>query len=159
VSFAPGSRKKAIWDPGLFNKVLAPASLKTQKSLRNASNLEGFGGVLVGVQKPDEPRKWLLPKMGVSAPVMAMADFDRTASRATVNVTLTLYDPTRRDRVTLAHKTRPLAADFGAPLAYYPDPWLLEYAALLNPMHYREREGLYLVQPNDPEKIPVVCTD
>ena len=156
VSFAPGSREKAIWDPGLFNKVLSSASLKKPKSLRDASNLEGFGGVLVGVHEPDEPRKWLLPKRGVSAPVTAIANFDRTVSRGTVNVTLTLYDPTRRDRATLAHKTRPLAAGFGAPLAYYPDPWLLEYAALINPMHYGEREGLYVVQPYDPEKIPVV---
>ena len=156
VSFAPGSRKKAIWDPAFFNKVFASASLKRQKSLHNVSNLDGFGGVLVGVHKPAEPRKWLLPKMGVSAPVTAIVDFDRTAMPGTVNVTLTLYNPTRRDRTFLAHKERPLIADFGAPLAYYPDPWLLEYAALLNPMHYGEREGLYLVQPYDPEKIPVV---
>ena len=156
VSFAPGSQKKAIWDPGFFNKILARASLKKQKSLRDAASLEGFGGVVVGVHKPDEPQKWLLPKVGVSAAVTVITDFDRTASRGAVGVTLTLYDPTRRDRVTLAHKTRPLAADFGAPLAYYPDPWLLEYAALINPVKYAEREGLYLIQPYDSKKIPVV---
>jgi hypothetical protein len=156
VSFAPKNRKQAIWDPGFFSKILAPAAVKEQKSLRSVVNPEGFGGILVGIHKPQEPRKWFLPKVGVSAPVTAIADFEEAASRATVNVTLTLYDPTRRDRLPLAQRTRPLAADFGAPLAYYPNPWLLEYAALINPMHYGEREGLYLVQPYDPEKIPVV---
>ena len=156
VSFAPKNHKQAIWNPGFFNKILAPAALKEQKSLRSVVNPEGFGGVLVGIHKPQEPRKWFLPKVGVSAPVTAIADFEGTAAGATVNVTLTLYDPTRRDRVPLAQRTRPLAADFGAPLAYYPNPWLLEYAALINPMHYGEREGLYLLQPYDPKKIPVV---
>ncbi|MGA7216197.1 MAG: hypothetical protein WBX20_18495, partial [Terrimicrobiaceae bacterium] len=155
VSFAPGNLKQAIWDPGLFNKMLAPSALK-EKFLLNVSNPEGFGGILVGVHKPENPRKWFLPKMGVSAPVTAIADFEGRPSRGIVNVTLTLYDPTKRDRAFLAHKERTLTADFGAPLAYYPDPWLLEYAALLDPMHYGEREGLYLVQPYDPEKIPVV---
>jgi pimeloyl-ACP methyl ester carboxylesterase len=94
--------------------------------------------------------------VGVSAPVTAITNFERSASGRIVDVTLALYDPTKRDRVFLAHKERPLAANFGAPLAYYPDPWLLEYAALLNPMHYGEREGIYFISPYDPEKIPVV---
>jgi pimeloyl-ACP methyl ester carboxylesterase len=120
------------------------------------TNPEGFGGVLVGVHKPEDPRKWLLPSMGVSAPVTAVADFKRATSSGTFDVSLTLYDPTKRDRALVVNKERVLTADFGAPLAYYPDPQLLEYAALINPMHYAEREGLYLVQPYDAEKIPVV---
>jgi hypothetical protein len=73
-----------------------------------------------------------------------------------VNVTLTLYDPTRRYRATVARKERVLTADFGAPLAHYANPRLLEYAALIDPARYEQREGLYLVQPYDPDKIPVV---
>ena len=64
VSFAPGSQKKAIWDPGFFNKILAPESLKKQKSLRDAANLEGFGGVVVGIHKPDEPPETAPAKSG-----------------------------------------------------------------------------------------------
>jgi hypothetical protein len=94
--------------------------------------------------------------MGVSAPLTAIADFEGAAPRGTVSVTLTLYDPTKRDRAPLARNDRQLTADFGAPLAYYPNPWLLEYAALINPLRYEDREGLYLVQPYDPDKIPVI---
>ena len=155
VRFASGNKKEAIWDPGLFNKIL-PASALRQKSLLGVTNPEGFGGVLVGVHKPEDPRKWLLPPMGVSAAVTAVADFKTTASPGVFDVRLALYDPTKRDRAFVVNKERALTADFGAPLAYYPNPQLLEYAALINPMQYAEREGLYLVQPYDSEKIPVV---
>jgi hypothetical protein len=66
VSFAPGSREKAIWDPGLFNKVLSPASLKKPKSLRDASNLEGFGGVLIGVHERISASSWARSSGGKS---------------------------------------------------------------------------------------------
>ena len=155
VRFAPGNRNQAIWDPGLFNKILLPSALK-QKSLLGVTNPEGFGGILVGVHKPENPRKWLLPPKGVSAPVTAITEFRESSSPETIDTTLTLYDPTKRGRGPLANKERPLTADFGAPLAYYPNPQLLEYAALINPMNYEEREGLYLLQPYDSEKIPIV---
>ena len=155
VRFASGNNRRAIWDPAFFNKILLPSALR-QKSLLGVTNPEGFGGILVGVHKPKDPRRWLLPAMGVSAPVTAIADFKRASPSGTVDVTLALYDSTNRDRASLANRERVLTADFGAPLAYYPNPQLLEYAALINPMHYAEREGLYLVQPYDPEKIPVV---
>ena len=58
-----GNQKHAIWDPGFFSKILAPSALK-DKSLRSIANPDGFGGTLVGVHKPDEPRKWLLPLTG-----------------------------------------------------------------------------------------------
>ncbi len=155
VRFAPGNKKQAIWAPGFFDKILMPSASRP-KSLLGVTNPEGFGGILVGVHKPEDPRKWLLPSMGVSAPVTAVADFKRATSSGTFDVSLTLYDPTKRDRALVVNKERALTADFGAPFAYYPDPQLLEYAALINPMHYAEREGLYLVQPYDADKIPVV---
>jgi hypothetical protein len=155
VRFANGNRKLGIWDPSFFKEIVVFRAVK-EKSLIAVVSPEGFGGVLVGAHKPEDPRKWLLPRIGVSAPVTAIADFKGTPSHPTVDVTLTLYDPTKRERVPLAQKTRPLTADFGAPLAHYPNPRLLEYAALIDPVRYEKREGLYLIQPYDPDKIPVV---
>jgi pimeloyl-ACP methyl ester carboxylesterase len=155
VSFATGNRKRGVWDPRFFSEIFVPRVSK-EKSLRKVVNAEGFGGILVAVHRPEDPRKRLLPRAGVSAPVTAIADFEETGSPGTINVTVTLYDPTRRSRAIVAHKERSLRAAFGAPLSYYPNPRLLEYAALINPMRYEEREGIYLVQPYDPDKIPVV---
>jgi len=49
-----------------------------------------------------------------------------------------------------------LAADFGAPLAYYPDPKLLGFMAMIRPAKYEKRAGLYMLEPYDPNRIPVV---
>jgi hypothetical protein len=62
VSFAPESRKQAIWNPGFFNEILAPAASK-DKSSREVVRPEGFGGILVGVHRSEDPRKWLLPRV------------------------------------------------------------------------------------------------
>jgi hypothetical protein len=151
ISFT--SRNRGIWDPAAFDAILAPSK---EKGLSNVVNPEGFGATVVGIHKPPDPRKWLLPRIGVSAAVTAIADFDDSRPPETVNVRITLYDPTKRDHAWIAKKERLLRADFGAPLAYYPNPWWIDYAALLDAARYEDREGLYLVQPYDPGKIPVV---
>ena len=58
--------------PDLFKELLLPAALR-DKSLHNVVNPEGIGD---GVHKPEDPRKWLLPNMGVWAPVTAIVDFE-----------------------------------------------------------------------------------
>ena len=50
-----------------------------------------------------------------------------------------------------------LAADFGAPLAYYPEPELLVgLMAMFRAEKYENRAGLYLLEPYDPDRIPVI---
>ena len=73
------------------------------------------------------------------------------------DATLALYDPTRRETIRLAGAQRPLAADFGAPLAYYPKlKLLLGFMAMLRPANYEKRAGLYMLEPYDPDRIPVI---
>ena len=81
--------------------------------------------------------------------------FASTAGRVR-DATLALYDPTRRTTIRLAGARRPLAADFGAPLAYYPKFKLLGFMAMLRPANYENRAGLYMLEPYDPDRIPVV---
>lgn len=58
------------------------------------------------------------------------------------DVTLALYDPTRRETVRVAGAQRPLSADFGAPLAYYPEPGLLlGFMTMLRPGQLRGKGG------------------
>ena len=87
----------------------------------------------------------LLPLVGVAAPSTATLDFTPPASPAgrIGNATLTLYDPTRRETVRIDGSQRPLAADFGAPLAYYPEPGLwLGLMAMFRPANYENRAGI-----------------
>ena len=121
VRIASGNGKQGIWDPRFFTRILIPRASKVE-ALREVVNPEGFGGILVGVRKVEDPRQWLLPREGVSAPVTVIAGFKDTSLPATSNVTLTLYDPVRRSHSVVASRERPLRGGFGAALAYYPNP-------------------------------------
>ena len=66
-------------------------------------------------------------------------------------------NPTRRSTVRLAGAQRPLAADFAAPLSYYPEPGLrLGIMAMMRPEDYEQRAGLYMLEPYDPNRILVI---
>ena len=144
------------WDPSLFAKLLPTNEMKN-KHLVSPAPLSGYGGALVGVSLPPNPRELLLPRVGVSAPVTAIVNFSRPArSGDAIGVILTLYDPAKRKAALVAGTERPLAADFTAPFGYYPNPGDLGILGMLNPENYLEKEGFFLVQPYDREKIPIV---
>ena len=158
LQFATGSRQEGTWDPSYFDFFRTPKQVH-EKIAHQEARINDWGGVLVGVYKPSNPRQYFLPRVGVACPVTAILDFrpSRTAIAGTRDVTLFLYDPTRKSAVQLAGAQRPLAADFGAPLAYYPQPGLLlGLMAMMRPQNYEQRTGLYMLEPYDPERIPVI---
>ena len=156
LHFAAGSKKEGTWDPGYFDFFRTPGQVH-EKVAHQEARINDWGGVLVGVYKPADPRKYFLPLVGLAVPVTAALDFTPSASSdgRVREVTLALYDPTRRTTVRVAGAQRPLAADFGAPLAYYPKLKLLGFMAMLRPANYEERAGLYMLEPYDPDRIPV----
>jgi hypothetical protein len=158
LRFAAGSRKEGTWDPGYCDFFRTPRQVH-EKVAHQEARINDWGGVLVGVYKPADPRKYFLPRVGLAVPVTAALDFTPSAPAAgrVRDATLALYDPTRRDTVRVAGAKRQLAADFGAPLAYYPEPGLLlGFMAMLRPANYEERAGLYMLEPYDPDRIPVI---
>ena len=157
LRFAAGSRAAGTWDPGHFNFFRTPKQVNATVPHQEA-RLNDWGGELVGVYKPADPRKDFLPAVGLAVPVTAALEFTASGSgpKRVRDVTLALYDPTRRDTIPVGAAKRPLAADFGAPLAYYPNPKLLGLMAMLRGADYYQRAGLYLLEPYDPDRIPVV---
>jgi hypothetical protein len=157
LRFAAGSHKEGTWDPGYFDFFRTPGQVH-EKVAHQEARINDWGGVLVGVYKPADPRKYFLPFVGMAVPVTAALDF--TPSASTVgrmrDATLALYDPTRRETVRVAGAQRPLAADFGASFAYYPEPKFLGFMAMLRPANYEKLEGLYMLEPYDPSRIPVI---
>ena len=123
LHFAAGSRKDGTWDPSYFDLFRTQKQLH-EKISRQTAPINAWGGILVGVHKPPDPRRYFLPRDGLACPVTAVLDFrpSGAADTRTREVTVLLYDPTRRSTVRLAGAQRPLAADFAAPLAYYPEP-------------------------------------
>jgi hypothetical protein len=149
-------RNAARWEPTYFTKLLTLAELRN-KSFVSKQPPAGYGGVLVGVYRPPNPRAMLLPWIGVSAPVTAVLNFSKPAqSGQPRQATLALYDPAKQSTARIAGKKRQLAADLRAPFGYYRSPAFLGILGMLRPERYSEREGFFLVQPYDSQKIPIV---
>lgn len=155
LRFAPASRQEGTWAPGFFDSFETPRQVK-EKSLRVQVRESGVGGVLVGIHKPADPRKEFLSEVGVAAPVTAVLDFKSTGSGPVRDVVLSLHDPTLRDTVRIAGTTQPMAADFTAPLAFYPHPRFQGIKEAMRVDRYFQTAGLTMLQPYDPERIPVV---
>jgi pimeloyl-ACP methyl ester carboxylesterase len=150
------TRQSGAWDPSLFAKLLPTDEMKN-KHLVSPAPLSGYGGALVGVSLPPNPRELLLPRVGVSAPVTAVVNFSKPArSGDPIRAILTLYDPAKQNSALVAGAKRPLAADFTAPFGYYPNPGDLGILGMFSPENYLEKEGFFLVQPYDRNKIPIV---
>jgi pimeloyl-ACP methyl ester carboxylesterase len=157
LHFAPASRPAGTWAPDYFDFFETAAQVK-EKTFKVQVREAGFGGTLVGVHKPADPRKDYLPTVGVAAAVTTVLTFQSPASKADSvrDVELSLHDPTRRETVRLAGATCPLAADFTAPIAYYPHSQMLGFMEAMRVDRYFTTAGLAMLQPYDPERIPVL---
>ena len=141
----------AVWAPNYFTAFVGADQIK-EKLIRKENIHEGVGGTLVGVRRVNPPEKFAPPR-GITAPVTATLDFHAT------NATLALHRPAKQPTATVEGKIRPLAANFSAPLSYYPPPASLMFAGLLGGFkatNYPAPIGLYLLQPYDPDRIPLL---
>jgi triacylglycerol esterase/lipase EstA (alpha/beta hydrolase family) len=141
----------AVWAPNYFTTFVPSAEIK-EKLVRRENTHEGVGGALVGVRRLNPPEKFA-PLRGITAPVTATLDFHAK------DATLALRRPAKQPSATVEGKVRPLAANFSAPLSYYPPPANLMFAGLLGGFkatNYPAPTGLYFLQPYDPDRIPLV---
>ena len=152
LHFAPGVKQAGVWDPGYFTFFRTTKQVN-ESNLTQRDQTKGLGGVLVGVYKPKDPRSLFLPVVGVAAPVTVTLDFKGENKK---EVSLVLNDSSKRSTVKVNGNLYTLAADLSAPIAYYPDPKMLGFDAMLHPGNYIHRSGIYLLEPYDPDRIPVL---
>ena len=141
----------AVWAPNYFTTFESPDQIK-ENLIRKQNVQEGVGGALVGVRIVNPPEKFM-PAKGITAPVTATLDFHAT------DATLALRRPAKQPMASVEGKTRPLAANFSAPISYYQPPGnllLIGLMAGLRSNRYMDKTGLYFLQPYDPDRIPVV---
>ncbi|QDT68469.1 Alpha/beta hydrolase family protein [Planctomycetes bacterium MalM25] len=136
--------------------------------LRNHYHTSGVGVPLIGVRyHPDRDHtadKYYPEKL--CYPLTAVARAESTpptaeAPQGGMRLVLELHDPTDHETFELAGRRAPLETDLSTPLAYYLDqPELHEEdvstLGLLKPGSVKKLEGLYLLEPFDPNRIPVV---
>ncbi len=150
LRFAKGTRD-GVWDPAWFTS-FSPASEVDLKTIEHRNAQQGVGGALVGMRKMDPAEAFAPRTVGITAPVTAVLDFKGN------DATLTLLDPSDNPKATVKGSTRTLDADFSAPLAYYPQKsefWNGLMGAL-RVTHYMSTTGLYMLQPYDPDRIPLI---
>lgn len=149
LRYQPGGSKD-VWAPEYFTDFKPTKGIK-QDIVKTPNVRAGVGGVLVGVHKPEKPDEFS-PKVGITAPVTTTLNFQGNTA------TLVLNNPTRQETVSLSGKKLPLAANFTAPLCYYPDvnATLLGLSEALRPEKYADRQGIFMLQPYDPSRIPVI---
>ncbi|WP_186775858.1 esterase/lipase family protein [Rubripirellula tenax] len=137
------------------------------QTLRNQHTTYGLGVPLIAVRRPPEdndPREKYYPK-GLSYSVSALMRCvkPRGGGRAGESrvCVLEFFDPLRANQIQLAEQWVPLETDLTTPLAYFldsPDFRKRNEATegLLNPNESANRRGLYMLEPYDPERIPVL---
>src|SRR5438270_7581492 len=141
----------AVWAPNYFTSFELEQQIK-EKLIRKENIQEGVGGALVAVRLVNPPDKFA-PRRGITAAVTATLDFHGK------DATLALRRPAKQPTASVEGKTRPLAANFSAPISYYKPPSNLALVGLVGGFeakHYPAQIGLYFLQPYDPDRIPLV---
>ena len=142
---------------------LEPASKYKRRALKESKHRPGIGGKMVGVIEPTaqvREQHPFMPPRGYRLPVTAVWDFgepDRDGTPSAVIVRLRKADVT--ETIDLENREMALAADLSAPLeALAPEgsSFIAGLIGLINPLQPRVTTGLHLLQPYDPDRIPVI---
>lgn len=153
------------WRDEDFDKFEFVSDYNTE-GLRNVHHTYGLGVPLIAIRKTVEghkrPEERYYPtdlSMPLTAFVMTTSESWRGNEPHTFDIQL--IDPLEQTEVRIADRIAPLESDITTPLAYYLDDPLLDAnwfatAALLNGDFARQFGGLYMLEPYDPTKIPVV---
>ena len=88
---------RATWDPSYFDFFRTPKQVH-EKIAHQEARITDWGGVLVGVYKPPDPRKYFLPRVGVACPVTAILDCDHREGLPRERVTLLFSYMIRRGK-------------------------------------------------------------
>ena len=134
--------------------------------LRNLTNRHTKSGVGVPImvrrrrpQSPGALEQYYAD--GISLPVTVVARFESTAreSSNSESIHLQLLDPRESDGIVVNNTLIPLESDLSTPLAWYltdPKKKLLETLAFFQSDKVQDFEGLHMIQPFDPDRIPVL---
>jgi pimeloyl-ACP methyl ester carboxylesterase len=154
-------QKGFAWRPEEFGPLLFAADFRVV-GLENQYRGYGLGVPLIGTLLPlnSTPSHTFYPK-DVNFPVTAFFRFDGGVAdlRTQRAGRLELYNPLAAQTVVVRDQAIPLETDLTIPLAYYlskTDFDSIGYEAFLRPDKVTKRIGMYLCEPYQPGKIPVV---
>ncbi|TVQ03334.1 MAG: hypothetical protein EA381_01625 [Planctomycetaceae bacterium] len=154
------------WNPEEFEKFDFVSDYSIQ-TLNNRHMTYGLGVPLIAVRKPadiTDPKEKFYPE-GLSYSVTALMRCtpSRPGGRlgGSTETVLEFYDPLEANQLLLASQWVPLETDLTTPLAYFlQSPEFRSRnrvtEGLLNPAKTQAQQGLFMLEPYDPDRIPVV---
>ncbi|QDU64856.1 Alpha/beta hydrolase family protein [Planctomycetes bacterium Pan216] len=157
------TRHGFLWNAEEFGPFLFANDYEVQ-GLENRYHTYGLGVPLICERRPREavsPQDKFYPER-TSFPVTAFLRMDGglcDAKGCRRHATLELHDPLRSQSIEVAGQVVPLESNLTAPLGFHLAETRLErleLKSLLRPGSVADRTGLYMLEPYDPEKIPVV---
>lgn len=131
------------------------------KNLKNRHTTSGLGVPIIAIRNPS-PEPQVVEKYytaGMSFAATLLVRFGDTNDASHSSISIQIFDPREAQETVIGGMLLPLETDVSTPLARYlsnPDITLLDTWAFLRPDRAQKVAGLYMVQPYDPDRIPVL---
>ena len=152
------------WSPGAMGSAKAsyydtirPSSFLKIRGFDARYQRGGVGGAVVGYRRPNPARIAADPSMSLVGYAVALTSVVRID--ATGQAEISLYDLAETEEARVSGKRHPLTADFTAPLATLAESApskTVGFKGMLKPDDYASSEGLYLIAPYRPGRIPLI---
>jgi triacylglycerol esterase/lipase EstA (alpha/beta hydrolase family) len=144
-------------NPPPFDQLIAAERLRI-RGLRERHVRSGLGACMVCQQEPDRISALSRYTVPEKQQVARTAVFE-AVSFAQGRVEILLVDPSKTDRIELDGRLWELGGDFSAPFAAMVSRTRFifqRWQGLFRMEHYASRQGIFFLEPYDPEKIPVL---
>jgi triacylglycerol esterase/lipase EstA (alpha/beta hydrolase family) len=142
--------------PG-FDQLIAAERLRI-RGLRERYVRFGLGARLVCQQEPDRVSALSRYTVPEKQQVARSAVF-KMVSLNEGRIEILLVDPNKTERIELDRRVWPVGGDFSAPFAAIASRTRFvfqRWQGLFRMEHYEARQGIFFLEPYDPEKIPVL---
>ncbi len=164
--FLVRTEMRGQWDPDEFDHYEFVSDYEIE-ILRNRHTTYGLGVPLIAVRQPrdsEDPREGYYPEglsYSVTAMMRCLSPADGVRAGEAKTCVLEFFDPLTANQIQLAQQWVPLETDLTTPLAFFLDnPEFrkrnLATEGLLNPQDSQDKRGLYMLEPYDPNRIPVL---
>jgi pimeloyl-ACP methyl ester carboxylesterase len=157
---------RGAWEPNAIERLEFVTDYRLQ-GLNNRHVSYGLGVPLIAVrgkvQTPDAHQKYYPEGLSFGVTALLRVPLEQESQPATgqSSCLVEFFDPLSANEVQLAGRWVPLQTDLSTPLAYFLDAPeyrgnRLATLGLLDPNDKRVKRGIYMLEPYDPDRIPVV---
>jgi pimeloyl-ACP methyl ester carboxylesterase len=164
--FIVRTEMRGKWRPDEFDRYEFVSDYEI-KTLRNRHTTYGLGVPLIAVRRPtdqaDSRETYYANGLSysVTALMRCLKPQDGSREGEATTCVLEFFDPLTANQILLANHWVPLETDLTTPLAFFLDSPEFRKRnrateGLLNPNDSQDKRGLYMLEPYDPNRIPVL---